>query len=709
MYLYVTNFRSEGGLGTREHAMPRPDPARLRALEASDPRQRKLCIGLAPVASTPPTNAAATFKDASTNTDPAWKMVVSIPSLNSVEIQVIQRATECGMWLEDLVQRVVKEMEKEQHQETSKDVETQTGDKKKKERDTRPWNVKLKKEEKLVQRRRSYNTYERAIIIKKMDKGGATMNKVVKEVRKNKSFEGFSKSSLKRMMKNHVQQKRGRKVNKAFDEAVLSQLMYTVIENINSTEKVRVIANVAHSYKIIRKAAVIAQQMIQFKNDTQVQKLRFSKGWVSDLLKRNVLRRRRTTHITKNAPTPEQIQVHMEAIQDVIVEEEYCEDQVASADETGIFYGAPPKNQYIPSDADRACAPESDEKARFTSLEMGFSNGKMAPSFHVIKCVAKNADDLSATRVIHNLHTQPGFRAQEGWELHYWERTMTLQRKKQGVAESYVAKFKRPYIRHTQKLTVITCQVKAWMDTAGIAMWADTLLSLLVSKCCRGRLLIVWDNCGCHNVPALVDVFDDIGVKLMNLPPNVTDRLQVMDLVVNAPLKAGILRERCDELFEYMTAWKVDRLKQLALPEKERKLVVFKPPKPTITSGLRTVLKVEEECLGTTAFQASMKRCFVSVGLAPTELGDFVKYRDKKKGTLSTLHAQAEQANAICDPVSPRFCVGEYVAELELTARPRGKETPDDQQDDEWEEEEQGSESEDGRCLAFDEEDMELS
>lgn len=106
----------------------------------------------------------------------------------------------------------------------------------------------------------------------------------------------------------------------------------------------------------------------------------------------------------------------MQQIQDVIVEEEYCGDQVASADETGIFYGAPPKNQYIPTDADRGVAPECDEKARFTTLEMGLSSGKMTPFFHIKKCVAKNPNDLSGTRFIQNLHHQVGC-VEDGWEL----------------------------------------------------------------------------------------------------------------------------------------------------------------------------------------------------------------------------------------------------------------------------------------------------
>lgn len=47
---------------------------------------------------------------------------------------------------------------------------------------------------------------------------------------------------------------------------------------------------------------------------------------------------------------------------------------------------------------------------------------------------------------------------------------------------------------------------------------------------------------------SLLDIFLTVGVKLVNLPPNVPDQLQVMDLVGNAPWKAVIKRERCEEL-----------------------------------------------------------------------------------------------------------------------------------------------------------------
>ena len=68
----------------------------------------------------------------------------------------------------------------------------------------------------------------------------------------------------------------------------------------------------------------------------------------------------------------------------------------------------------------------------------------------------------------------------------------------------------------------------------------------------------------------------------MPLPKNMTDVLQVMDLVVNSPVKAGIRAEIAASLFEYFQQWKFERMRaerdKTALP-------VFAPPKPNMSAG----------------------------------------------------------------------------------------------------------------------------
>ena len=109
---------------------------------------------------------------------------------------------------------------------------------------------------------------------------------------------------------------------------------------------------------------------------------------------------------------------------------------------------------------------------------------------------------------------------------------------------------RRPYLVHVERGDIITCQNKAWMDSAGIAMWCDLQFGPL-AKAGRGKAIMVWDNCGPHKVEAVRQVFREWGVTVVELRPKMTDILQVMDLIANAPLKSAIRRMRAASLFDY--------------------------------------------------------------------------------------------------------------------------------------------------------------
>ena len=237
----------------------------------------------------------------------------------------------------------------------------------------------------------------------------------------------------------------------------------------------------------------------------------------------------------------------MASIQAALKLGEYTLDEIISADETGVFFGAPPKNQYVPESAARATEPESNEKARFTALLWGTASGQMGPSYNIIKMDVKG-NNLSTSRVLNNLAKLPGFTPADGWEHRTWKRTLTLpQRGKQGHEGG---EHVRPYLIHVASLVIITVQIKAWMDSAGICMWADVQLGPYYAKL-RKKVCIVWDNCGSHNVPSIADVFAEWGITFQNLPKKMTDILQVMDLIVNGPVKAAIRRNRIQVIFNY--------------------------------------------------------------------------------------------------------------------------------------------------------------
>lgn len=83
---------------------------------------------------------------------------------------------------------------------------------------------------------------------------------------------------------------------------------------------------------------------------------------------------------------------------------------------------------------------------------------------------------------------------------------------------------------------VITSQNKTWNDTVRMVIWLDTIVQPLKLKLVK--LMLWFDNCGCHQTTVVDDVINVFGLQVACLPPNMTGVLQVLDLVVNGPLKA---------------------------------------------------------------------------------------------------------------------------------------------------------------------------
>ena len=249
-----------------------------------------------------------------------------------------------------------------------------------------------------------------------------------------------------------------------------------------------------------------------------------------------------------------------------------------------------------------------------------------------------------------------GFRAGDGWEKRIWRRTLTLTIKKKEVTAEHV----RPYLIHVETGVVITVQRKASMDTSGIIMWLDVQFGPWMAKRTK-RALLVWDNCGPHKVAAVRKVMEEWNIRAEELPPKMTDHLQVMDLVVNGLVKAGIRRARIDALFNFMQSWKIERLQHIAKKDGTAP-PEFRPPKPTQADGLLCLYKVVKENLQTPKFKESMSKCFVQVGLVPNADGEFVTYSPTKKGALANIIPQTmAHENATS--------VGEVMAELAVTTR----------------------------------------
>ena len=490
----------------------------------------------------------------------------------------------------------------------------------------------------LTNKRRTHTIEEKQRALDSVKHLG-TVGEKAKALQKVSGFEYIQGRDITRWEVNKVPKKMGKPRNCEFDHDVLDQMVYTQVANKDDPDSVAVIANVAYSYQAIVVAARLVQKWPVYQSDPKVAKLMFSHVWVKDFIDRNDLHRRRVSTTDKVLPPILEVQDIMKEIAEAQANFEL--DEIISADETGVFYGLQPKNQYVSTltagDV-RGAAPDSDEKARFTSMQAGVAGtagapnkGAMLASFNIVKC-SSTKPDLSNTRVLKEIHTRPGFTVADGWELLHWKRTLTILNKKK---EEVSATYSRPYLKEKETGTIITIQHKAWMDTAGICMWLDTLLGPhFASK--RGKAYLIWDNCGSHCVHAIKPVLEQWGITEKKLPKNMTGKLQVMDLVVNGPYKAAIRRKRISSLFMYFQSWKINRLQEMAKAPEERNLPPFKPPKPDLYSGLKNSFEVECEIFTKDSFREALARTFVAAGQAPGKDGKFQIYKTHARSSIAS-------------------------------------------------------------------------
>jgi len=466
----------------------------------------------------------------------------------------------------------------------------------------------------------------------------------------------------------------GRPVVEAFEQEVADELIIKVVRDgfvkvgkgkdkaITKCEVVDYVANAVFSFEMVRFAAVTVAGRQMWAANTRVARLKFSNHWVQGWLRRQELRRRRITAVDKKRPTPEEVNKTMLEIQKVIVEEGFTLDEIINADETGVFYAQQPQNKYVNVADNRAAAPDADDKERHTAMLAATAKGALLPSFNIAKCFASRPQDLSKTTILTELHKQHGYTAADGWMQELWEDDVIVP-EKTGSKKNVSKRFKRPFLLHSSG-HVITLQKKGWMDTAGLVMWIQLVLKQYMAKHDLKKMLMVWDSCSSHLTKSVVDAFTEANITVLQLPVNMTDKLQPMDLVVNGPLKAGIRRDRCFKIYEalqdFRTEWAeakadAEKLKAMAM-EKRRQadaasedakaqdatdvqieaagkaeeaaqkaekdaldvvMPTFHPPAPDRQEGLTVTLELVRAMMTNPKMAESIRNCFVTVGLAP--------------------------------------------------------------------------------------------
>ena len=157
-----------------------------------------------------------------------------------------------------------------------------------------------------------------------------------------------------------VGKKRGRSRRDCFERDVLDQMIYTTLEAVDDPDRVAVLANVAHSYEVIKFAAQKVQKMPEYLQDEKVQTLQFSRCWIHDFLAHASLRKRKVTTADKPLPSVEDVQTCMAGIH--ASRKNYLPGEAVSADETAVLYGLPPSHQYVPEGTRRGSAAHGDDR-----------------------------------------------------------------------------------------------------------------------------------------------------------------------------------------------------------------------------------------------------------------------------------------------------------------------------------------------------------
>ena len=142
------------------------------------------------------------------------------------------------------------------------------------------------------------------------------------------------------------------------------------------------------------------------------------------------------------------------------------------------------------------------------------AGGRSSAPYIIVKCSTNKANQ-SNVRVLDSLLAELDVQQPARWELRTWEKTLTLSVK--GVPKEVITStcwpnlsllqliiqvtFTRKFLIDEKTGTIVACQVRAWMDIAGLVMWLDLVLVPLIEKLSEDgaggntKCIVTWDNC----------------------------------------------------------------------------------------------------------------------------------------------------------------------------------------------------------------------
>jgi hypothetical protein len=154
------------------------------------------------------------------------------------------------------------------------------------------------------------------------------------------------------------------------------------------------------------------------------------------------------------------------------------------------------------------------------------------------------------------------------------------------------------------------------------------------------------------------DIREETNIDVAFLPPNMTSELQVLDLVVNGPLKAHIRTIRANRLYEAFQQYKIAGAEDQKLEHSIRLNLEVNPPKPTMLEGIKDLILLFKEQFTAEKFKDYINRTFIKTGTLPVNDSLPATFLEYRKGLLrgimlvtpdGTIDEQLDDNNSVPD------------------------------------------------------------
>ena len=170
-------------------------------------------------------------------------------------------------------------------------------------------------------------------------------------------------------------------------------------------------------------------------------------------------------------------------------------------------------------------------------------------------------------------------------------------------------------------------------------MYIDLILKPLAAS--RGGKFFLWmDNVSSHKTDILDAIFKEANIEVGFFPPNMTQFLQILDLIVNGALKAHIRRTRGESILQYFRHYRDLYNAEMEKPADARIMPRWCPPKPTAQECILELIHVmydSESTFSTQRFKDNVQKSFRSTGTFPKDDGTFTRFSFEPSGGTTSI------------------------------------------------------------------------